>query len=128
MTTEEVAKRLTELCREGKWDQAQNELYAEHACSIEPIGAPWPVAEGLDAIKKKGDQWAASVEASHGFEMSDPLIGGDHFSVSMKNDITFKGMGRLTFDEICVYKVAEGKIVEERFFYTPMTTSDEPAE
>ena len=124
MTTAEVAARLTELCRAGKWDQAQNELYADHARSIEPEDAPWPIAEGLEAIKKKGDQWAASVEESHGFEMSDPLVGGDHFSVSMKNDTTFKGMGRITFEEICVYKVADGKIVEERFFYNPMSPPD----
>lgn len=120
MKTSEIANRLTELCRTGKWDQAQNELYADHAVSIEPKGAPWHIAEGLEAIKKKGDQWGANVEEVHGFEMSDPIIGGDFFSVSMKNDTTFKGLGRITFEEICVYQVADGKIVEERFFYVPM--------
>lgn len=120
MTTEEVAAKLIELCRQGKWDQAQNELYSDDARSVEPEGAPWPVAEGLAAIKKKGDQWASQVEESHGFEMSDPVIGGDFFSVSMKNDTTFKGTGRFTFEEICLYQVDDGKIVEERFFYKPM--------
>ncbi len=119
MTTKEVADKLVTLCRAGQWDRAQNELYADHACSIEPEGAPWPPVEGLDAIKKKGDQWAASVEETHNFEISDPVIGGNYFSLSMNNDITFKGMGRMTFEEICVYKVEDGKIVEERFFYQP---------
>ena len=35
MNTEQVAKRLVELCREGKYEQAQQELYGEDAASIE---------------------------------------------------------------------------------------------
>ncbi len=121
MTTAEVADRLIKLCGAGKWDQAQKELYAERHCCIEPEGAPWPIAEGLDAIKKKGDHWAAMVAESHSFEKSDSIIGGAYFSVSMKNDTTCKGMGNITFEEICVNKVEPDDIVDERFFYPPMT-------
>jgi hypothetical protein len=32
-------------------------------------------------------------------------------------DITFKGMGRVPMEEIALYKVADGKIVSEQFFY-----------
>ena len=48
MSTQEVANQLFELCRKGKWEQAQNELNADHALSVEPEGAPWPVVEGID--------------------------------------------------------------------------------
>jgi len=34
MNTEAIAKRLIELCREGKYEEAQRELYAEDAVSI----------------------------------------------------------------------------------------------
>jgi len=40
MTTEQIAARLAELCRQGQFEDAQKELYAENAVSIEPEGMP----------------------------------------------------------------------------------------
>ena len=45
-------------------------------------------------------------------------MAGAHFSVSYKMDVTFKPKNqRFTMEEIAVYKVADGKIVYEEFFY-----------
>ncbi len=117
MNTQEVANRLVELCRQGNYEQAQNELYCENACSIEPKGAPNERVEGIEAIRQKGKQWEASVEQVHSAEVSEPIVAGNHFSLSMRNEITFKGMGRMKIEEICNYKVKDGKIIEEQFFY-----------
>ena len=119
MTTQEIADRLVALSREGKFDEAQDTLYSENAVSIEPKGAPTEVVQGLDAIKAKSEQWASMVEEVHHTEISDPLVAENFFSISLKNEVTFKGMGRLKFEEICVYEVVGGKIVKEQFFYTP---------
>ena len=57
MNTEAIAKRLVELCRTGEYEQAQRELYADDAVSIEPEGAPAGAmgnAPGLAAILEKG--------------------------------------------------------------------------
>jgi hypothetical protein len=120
MNTEAIAKRLVELCREGKYEEAQRELYAKDAVSIEPEGLP-PGAmgnvKGLEAIYEKGRQFQAAVEAVHGGSVSDPVIAGNWFSVSMRLDITMKGRGRMDMQEICLYHVKEGKIVLEQFFY-----------
>jgi hypothetical protein len=35
----------------------------------------------------------------------------------MSIDATMKGMGRQVLDEVCVYEVKDGKIVQEQFFY-----------
>ncbi len=120
MTTNEVAMRLVELCRQGNWAQAQSELYAENAVSIEPEGTPWPTAKGMEEIRKKGEQWSGMVEEFHGNEISEPLISGPYFVVRMKSDTTMKGMGRFQLDELGVYKVNNGKVVSEQFFYEPM--------
>src|ERR1700759_1509724 len=40
MTTEQIAARLVELCRKGEYEQAQKELYADDAESVEAPGAP----------------------------------------------------------------------------------------
>ena len=50
MTTESVARRLVDLCREGKFDVAQNELFADRARSIEMEGTPNAEVVGMDAI------------------------------------------------------------------------------
>jgi hypothetical protein len=119
MTTQEVADKLVELCRTGRWQEAQNTLYHNNCKSIEPEGAPWPLVEGLDAIKKKGDQWAAMVAEIHDNYISDPLVGDNYFVVNSRTEATFKGMGRASLNEISLYEVRDGKIVKEQFFYTP---------
>ncbi len=119
MTTKEVADRLIELCRQGKWADAQAELYADDAESIEPEGTPWGSVKGMDAIRKKGEEWSGMVEEFHGNEISDPLVSGDFFVVRMVSDTTFKNMGRMSFDELGLYEVRDGKVVKEQFFYTP---------
>jgi|SRR5581483_5906299 hypothetical protein len=120
MNTEAVAKRLVALCREFKYEQAQKELYADDAVSIEPEGLP-PGAlgsvKGLKAIIEKGHQFNAMVENFHGGEVSDPVVTGNWFALTMTLDATFKGRGRTKMEEVCVYQVRNGKIVKEQFFY-----------
>ena len=117
-TTTEVAARFNELAKEGKWDQIQNELFAENAKSIEPPNSPGlQSVEGLDAIRQKGKQFNEMVEEMHGGYSSEPLVAGNHFSVAMGMDVSMKGMGRTKIDEIALYEVKDGKIVKEQFFY-----------
>jgi hypothetical protein len=118
MNTEQVAKRLVELCREGKYDEAQDELYSEDAVSIEMEGSQGiGNAKGLDAIREKGKQFNSMVEAVHGGSVGDPIVVGSWFAVTMTMDATMKGRGRVNMQEICVYQVKDGKIVHEQFFY-----------
>lgn len=120
MTTQEVADRFYELAAENKFDTIQNELYADNAVSIEPPNAAeqgLQNASGLDAIKKKGDAFNEMVEEMHGGYTSEPVVGGNFFSVAMGMDVTMKGAGRISMDEIAVYEVKDGKIVKEQFFF-----------
>jgi ketosteroid isomerase-like protein len=118
MTTQEVADHLYELLNGGKWDQAQEELFADNAVSIEPQHVQGlPSVTGLDAIKKKGQMWQEMVEETHGGYVSKPLVAGNHFAVGMGMDVTMKGKGRSKMDEIAVYEVKDGKIVKEQFFF-----------
>ena len=118
MTTQEVASRLVELCSTGQWDKAQEELYADHAVSLELPGTPFPErVEGMEAIRAKGEQWASMVEEFHGAVVEGPLVAGNHFSCTMKMDITMKQHPRHVSEEIAVFQVEDGKIVKEQFFY-----------
>jgi len=118
MNTKEVADRLVELCRVGKWDVAQAELYCPNCKSIEPREGFGPKEiQGMDAIKKKGEVWSSMLEEFHGAEISDPIVAGNHFALTMKMDCTFKEGGRQQSEEVCVYEVKDGKITSEEFFY-----------
>ena len=119
MEIHQIAERLADLCRQGQWPQAQEELYSDDVVSIEPPGAPVERIQGREALKAKGQEWAGMVEEVHGVEVSEPHIADSFISYRMKVDTTMKGMGRQQMEEICVYKVADGKIVSEQFFYTP---------
>lgn len=119
MTTKEVADRLVEICRNGKTEDAQNELFAQDAVSIEPTDAMGPrETKGIDAIKKKGEMFNSMLEEFHGATISDPVIAGNYFSIAWNMDAKMKGQERMMMSEICLYKVKDGKIVSEEFFFS----------
>jgi ketosteroid isomerase-like protein len=118
MTTAEVAAKFNALAKEGKWEQIQEELFADNAVSVEPPNSPGlKSVEGLEAIKEKGKMFNEMVEQVHGGFSTDPVVAGNHFSVGMGMDVTMKGQGRVKMDEIALYEVKDGKIVKEQFFY-----------
>lgn len=118
MTTQDVANRLVELSRQGKIQEVLKELFAANAVSIEPNESMGPMlVSGLPAIIEKGKMFDSMVEAFHGSKITDPVVAGNYFSISWWIDTTMKGRGRTQMQEICVYKVENGKIVSEQFFF-----------
>jgi len=118
MTTEQIAKRLEELCGKGEFEQAQKELFADDAVSIEPHSTPdfEKETKGLKAIYEKGKKWGSMVEESHSVSASEPLCAGNSIAMVLDMDVTMKGRGRVNMEELCVYNVKDGKIVSEQFF------------
>jgi hypothetical protein len=119
MTTVEIANKLVALCSAGNWQQVHDELYHADAESIEPDGTTWGNVKGMEAIANKGKQWQGMIEEYHGNTVSEPLVAGNFFTVRMVSNTTMKGMGRMQFEELCMYEVKDGKIIKEQFFYTP---------
>jgi ketosteroid isomerase-like protein len=121
MTTQEIADKFDQLANSNQWDKIQGELFADDAESIEPekveLQGGLKYAKGKDALKKKSEDFNNMIEEMHGGYCSKPVVGGNFFSVAMGMDATYKGMGRMKMDEICVYEVKDGKIVKEQFFY-----------
>ena len=119
MTTQEIATRLVELCREGKFEEAYKELFADDAVSIEPeaMGGFEKETKGLDNLFKKAQQFNDMVEEFHGVTISDPVVAGNSFATALELDATMKGRGRSTMSEICLYKVKDGKIISEEFSF-----------
>ena len=118
MTTQEIANRLVYLCRNGKTEEAKEELFAPGIISIEPREGLLPKeTKGMDAIRKKAELFISMVDNFYGDTISDPVIAGDYFSISWTSDLQMKGKIRQTNSELCVYNTSDGKIVSEQFFY-----------
>jgi ketosteroid isomerase-like protein len=117
MNTQQVAERLVALCREGKNLDAINELYSDDILSFESTGDHKEIS-GKQNVIEKNNMWFSSVEEMHSAHVSDPIIGGNFFSVSMSYDVTYKQVGRMAMEEIAVYEVKDGKVVFEHFFYS----------
>jgi hypothetical protein len=119
MTTQEVADQLVKLTSEGKFDEASMTLHSEDIVSMEAGAPPGGSREskGMDAVKAKGEWWATNHEV-HSCVVEGPLVAGQFFSVTYKLDATFKPENRrFMMEEVAVYKVVNGKIVYEEFFY-----------
>lgn len=118
MSTPEVANRIHKLCQEGKYMEAQQELYSDDAVSIEPVHAQgMKSATGRENIIEKGKQFQQMIEEFHSASVSDPIVAGNFISMAVILDITMKGMGRQHMEEIAVYEVKDGKVIKEQFFY-----------
>jgi len=119
MTTHEVANTLVRLCSEGKLDEALKTLYSPDIVSMEAGAPPGQSreAKGIAAVKAKSEFWITNHDI-HSFKVEGPLVAGSQFAVVFKMDVTFKPQSRrFQMEEIAVYKVADGKIVYEEFFY-----------
>ena len=115
----EVGQKLVDLCKQGKFKEAMESLYSPKIVSVEAGAPPGQSREskGLDAVRAKGEWWTNNHEV-HSSTVEGPLVAGSYFAVTFKLDVTFKPEAkRFQMEEIGVYKVADGKIVSEEFFY-----------
>ncbi|MGN6491578.1 MAG: SnoaL-like domain-containing protein [Agriterribacter sp.] len=117
MTTQEVATKFHQYMEQGAFDKIYSELYSQDATSEEAPGSDWTKATGMKEIQEKGKKWADSIEEMHGGTTAKPVVAGSYFSCYMTMDFTPKGGSRTNMEEIGLYKVKDGKIVSEQFFY-----------
>lgn len=119
MTTQEVADKLVKLCKEQKLEEAM-ELYSPDIVSLEAGAPPGQSREskGIAAVKAKGEWWAANHDV-HSMSVEGPLVAGPYFAVTFQFDVTLKAKNqRFKLEEIALYKVADGQIIHEEFFYS----------
>ena len=117
MNTEEVATKLVELCREGKFREAMESLYAQDVVSVEAQEMENMPAEmrGLDQVRGKTDWWEQNMEV-HNAEVTGPFVARDTFVVQFDIDVTEKtSKKRMQMSEVGIYTVKDGKVAREEF-------------
>ncbi|HTS76541.1 MAG TPA: nuclear transport factor 2 family protein [Bryobacteraceae bacterium] len=119
MTTREVADKVVQLCSQSKFMEALD-LYSPDIVSIEAGAPPGQSreAKGIAAVRAKGEWWSTNHEV-HSTKVEGPLVAGPYFTVTYRMEATFKPQNRrFVMEEVAVYKVVDGKIVYEEFFYS----------
>ena len=119
MTTLDVGKKLVELCKQGKNQEATETLYAPDIVSVEaaPMANLPAEARGIEAVAAKGKWWSEN-HTVHSATTEGPWPHGDRFAVRFSYDVTTKpSKQRFQMEEIALFTVKNGKIVREEFFY-----------
>lgn len=116
MTTQELAAAFADLCKKGEFDQAGKRFWSDDIVSCEPMPGDMARLQGRAAVDAKGAWWYANHEV-HSAKTEGPYVHGDQFILRFSMDVTPKGGKRMQMDEMGLYTVSGGKIVEERFFF-----------
>ena len=116
MTNQELAQAFTDMLKSGKHEEAGRAYWSDDIVSMEPMEGDMAVLKGRKAVDGKGAWWYANHEV-HSVVTEGPYVHGDQFAVRFSMDVTPKGGKRVKMDEVGLYTVKGGKIVEERFFF-----------
>ena len=121
MTNQEIANRYAEWYRQDKIAEIRNEFFSADIVCREPEHMSGKgldiVTKGIEAVEAKSKARRDSIAEVHSIHCSEPVVAGDHFSVALGRDLTFKNGQRVQMMEIGVFGLKEGKIVTETFFY-----------
>lgn len=116
MSTKDVAKEFTDLCKAGNFEAAGNKFWSEDVVSVEPMPGEMHRMQGRKALESKGKWWSDNNEV-HGVKVEGPFVNGDQFTLRFEMDVTPKGKSRSKLVEVGLYTIKNGKIAEERFFF-----------
>lgn len=116
MDIRELAGAYYGMVANGQMDEAARTWWADDIATYEAMPGEWSETHGREQGMAKAAWWYDNHEV-HGVETKGPYVHGDHFLIWMAIDVTPKGGERMQMAEIVQYKVADGKVVEERYFY-----------
>ena len=117
MTTQEIAQDLVALCQQGKFDEAGEKYWADDVLSVEAMGDERE-SHGKSAARGKSEWWNNTFQVND-VKVEGPYLHGDSFIVRFMMSTTNKQTGeKASMDETALYRIKDGKIAEERFFYS----------
>lgn len=112
-----IARNVTTLLTRSEFARAETEYYADDVVSVESFDRPAWLCRGKEAVRKKNEQWRKN-HVVHSSLIEGPYVNGEQFVIRFKLEVTPKVTGkRVVLDKLCLYAVADGKIVAETVCY-----------
>jgi hypothetical protein len=117
LSIEAIAKQFFDLCQAGEFEKVEA-MWSDNVVSYEAQDMPMKECRGREAVHAKGE-WFSSSNDVHSMLCAGPYLNGDQFAIRFTLDFTPKEAGaeRQVVEEVGIYTVKNGKIIEERFFY-----------
>jgi len=115
-TIHEIANGLKEMLSEQKFVEAYKLLFSEDAESIDPLNTSGQPLKGLTTLLDREKDFLSRITAINKITLSDPIIAGSYFTMSLKMSFEVQDQGHMEVEEICLYKVKNGKIISQQFF------------
>jgi len=112
-TIPEIADRLALLCSERKFVEAYTELFADNAVTIDRNNKN-ELLTGHGNLIEYEKRFLANVKIQN-VKVSEAMFAGSYFSLIFCMDLTIEEHKSKRVEEICVYKVENGKIVSQHF-------------
>ena len=112
---------LNTMIQQGRIMDAMKEFYADDVVMSENDAE---ATVGLEANLVREQDFVHNTQW-HGLELRDVVVDDDTAMVRWWMDFTNTGYGqRLAFTQVAFQKWRDGKIVEERFYYSPTPVQD----
>jgi len=120
-TPGEIGASLVDLFNRGLLHEIEAMWWSPKITSIEGIGQAW---DGRPAVEGKNAWWAQTNQMISGLA-EGPYVGATGFSVKFHLEVEDKATGQRTvMDEVGVYTIKDGKIIQEEFMYgMPLSAS-----
>jgi hypothetical protein len=115
MTIAELDAKLNDAILTGKALEAFEELYDENVVMQENSNEPFV---GKAVNRQREIDFFSSIEAFHGAFVLSSAVNGDVSLSEWLYDVTFKGGVRVQLAQVAVRRWKDGKIVNERFYYS----------
>ena len=114
MNTATLDNELNQMVLAGQALEAFEKFYGDDVVMIEGNGVRH---EGKDTNRTREQEFFASVEEVHVFELLGSAVSGDRSYSEWVMDVTLKGMGRIKMEQAVVRQWRDGQISQERFYY-----------
>lgn len=114
MDTSTLDKQLNDMILAGQALDAFEKFYSDDCVMIEGSGQRF---EGKDVNRKREQDFFASVEEVHAFEIVGSTASEDRSYSEWVMDVTLKGMGRIKMEQVSARVWRDGQVAQERFYY-----------
>lgn len=104
------------MVSDQKFVDAYQLLFSEDAESIDPLNTSGQPLKGLATLIEREKDFLSRIVAINKITLSDPIIAGSYFTLSLMMSFEVEGQGHMDVEEICLYKVKNGKIISQQFF------------
>lgn len=124
-TPAEVGKDFVEMFNRGQFKEIEEKYWSPKVTSIEGVGVAlaW---QGRRAVLAKNHSWSEQ-NILHSFSAEGPYVGATGFAMKMRMEVEEKATGnRVQMEEVGVYTVQNGKVIQEEFMYGSMTPVSGP--